>query len=77
MFIEEHLDLFLVDITHFGWRYDDLIAILVGALLGDLVDLRDSGAAMIEYAEFVKVFHGDGVTRIVILSLISLRQSAA
>ncbi len=55
MFIEEHLDLFFVDIAHLGSGHDDLVTILVRTRLGDLINILEGGAAMVEDSKLVKV----------------------
>ena len=50
MLIEEHAYFLLVHITHAFGRDCDLISIPVGPLFGDLVDLRDGGAFVVDNA---------------------------
>lgn len=51
--VEEHLDFFFVHVAHLVGRDDDLVPVLVGALVGDLINLCNGWTAVVEDTEFV------------------------
>ena len=72
MLVEKHLYFLLVDGTHFVGRDGDFISILVGALLSDIVDSRDTGALMIEDTELGEVRGRYFAAGIVVETLVAL-----
>ena len=69
--VEEHLDLVLVNGTHLVRGDGDLVAVLVGALRGEGVDVGDAGAAPVEDAEVGEVGFWDGAAGVVGLALVA------
>ena len=51
--VEEHLNFFFVHVAHLVGRDDDLVPVLVGALIGDLIDFCHGWTAVIEDTELV------------------------
>jgi hypothetical protein len=72
VFIEEALDLVLVDISHFFWRNSNHIAVLVLSLGGKLIDIFDIRYPVVDDSELRKVFFGDFSTRIVEFTLVNV-----
>jgi hypothetical protein len=56
--IEEHLDLFLVDIAHLLWGNGDHIAVLVTSLQSKLIDICLIGESVVEDAKLREVLRG-------------------
>jgi hypothetical protein len=70
--VEKHLYFLLVDDAHFVGGDGDFISILVGALLSDIVDGRDTGAAMVEDTELGEVRGRYFAAGIMVKTLIAL-----
>ena len=71
--IEEHLDLFLVDIAHLLWGNGDYIAVLVASLQSKLIDICLVGESVVENAKLREVLGGYIATGIMELALVTLR----
>ena len=69
--VEEHPDLVLVNGAHLVRGDGDLVAVLVGALRGEGVDVGDGGAAPVEDAEVGEVGFRDGAAGVVGLALVA------
>lgn len=70
--VEEHAHLFLVNVAHLLWRDSDLVAILVFAGLGDIVDVGDRGTFMVDDTEAGEVVGRNGAARVVVFALVTL-----
>lgn len=69
---EEGLDLVLVRGAQGLRGHDDLVAVLVAALPGELVDLGDGGEVAVEDAQGGQVVLGDGAAGVVGVALVAL-----
>lgn len=74
MLVEEHVHLFLVHVAHLLGRDGDLVAVLVGASVGDGVDVGDGGAAVVDDAQLLEVVGGQVFAGVVVEALVTLDQ---
>jgi len=70
VFIEEHLDLFFIDIAHFLRGNRDYIAILVASLQCELIDISDIRKSVVEDSKLRKIFLRNFPTGIVEFTLV-------
>lgn len=77
VFVEERLDLLLVDIAHLLWRYCDHIPVLVASLRCQLVDILFVGEIVIENAELREVVCSYFLAGVVSLALVDLQSVSA
>jgi hypothetical protein len=70
--VEEHLDLVLVHITHLLGRDDDLVAVLVSSVGGQLVDAVDVGEVVVEHAQLAQLIRVESAAGIVRETLVAL-----
>lgn len=73
MFVEEHLDLLLVGVTHLLGRDENLVTILIPALSCQLVNAIKVGKIMIKDAKFSQVINRDCATGVMRQALVALR----
>ena len=72
VFVEEHADLFFIDIAHAFGGDGDLVTVLIGALGCYFVDLGDGGAVVIKDAEVGEIGLGQVSARVMREALITL-----
>lgn len=74
MFVEEHVHFLLIHVAHLFGRDGDLIPVLVGASVGDGVDVGDGRAAVVDDAQLLKVVGGQVLAGVVVEALVTLDQ---
>ena len=75
MLVEEHVHLLLIHVAHLFGRDGDLVAVLVGASVGDGVDVGDGGTAVVDDAELLEVVGGQVLAGVVVEALVTLDQT--
>jgi hypothetical protein len=77
MLVEEHLDLFLVDVAHGGRRDGDLVAVPVAPLSGEAVHVLHGREVEVRDSELREILVGDSLTGIMRGALIVLAYFSA
>lgn len=70
--VEEHADFLLIDVAHLLRRHRDFVPVLVDPFCSDLIDVGNGRAMVVEDAEVVKLFDGEGAPGIVVFALVNL-----
>lgn len=72
--VEEHVHLLLIHVAHLVGRDGDLVAVPVGASIGDGVDIGDGGTAVVDHAELLEVVGRQVFAGVVVEALVALDQ---